>query len=93
MVSRCANPSCSARFRFLHEGRVFKLETGPGPAHNPDPLMQKIEYFWLCQRCAETLEVVFRNGEVITQPRHWQTAATGESVSKPRSLRRRRDRD
>lgn len=32
MLSKCANPDCSATFRYLHEGRVFRVEPGPIPA-------------------------------------------------------------
>lgn len=26
MLSKCANPECSARFRYLHDGKVFRVE-------------------------------------------------------------------
>jgi hypothetical protein len=26
MLSKCANPECSAKFRYLHEGKVFRVE-------------------------------------------------------------------
>ena len=25
MLSKCANPACSAHFLYLHEGRVFRI--------------------------------------------------------------------
>jgi len=27
MVSKCANPNCSAPFLYLHQGKLFRLET------------------------------------------------------------------
>lgn len=26
MLSKCANPACSAKLRYLHEGRIFRLD-------------------------------------------------------------------
>jgi hypothetical protein len=34
MLSKCANPACSANFRYLHEGRLFHVEIGLAA---PDP--------------------------------------------------------
>ena len=58
MLTKCANPACSATFRYLHEGRLFVFEPkrdapqrGPpadledtGRSHSP-------QYFWLCFSC------------------------------------------
>jgi hypothetical protein len=56
MLSKCANPSCSASFRYFHEGRLFRIETstGPGPGENAAPAKppRRVEFFWLCDRCA-----------------------------------------
>jgi len=27
MLSKCANPGCSASFLYLHQGKLFRLET------------------------------------------------------------------
>ena len=29
MLSKCANPACLARFHYLHQGRIFKIERSP----------------------------------------------------------------
>jgi hypothetical protein len=26
MLSKCANPKCSAAFRYLHDGKLFRME-------------------------------------------------------------------
>ena len=26
MLSKCANPACSAQFRYLHDGKVFRVD-------------------------------------------------------------------
>ena len=28
MLSKCANPGCPAPFLYLHEGKLFRLDTG-----------------------------------------------------------------
>jgi hypothetical protein len=30
MVSKCANPDCSAVFRYFHQGKLFRIETAMG---------------------------------------------------------------
>jgi hypothetical protein len=60
MLSKCANPECSQKFRFLHEGQIFRLS--PTPELQPleaalSPLFN--ERFWLCDRCAKTMTVIW----------------------------------
>lgn len=52
MLGKCSNPSCSAPFRYLQNGQLFRLEA--------DPLLRtstfnKPEYFWLCDHCSSTM--------------------------------------
>jgi len=57
MLSKCANPACSARFRYLHEGRIFNLQF---PQHAPgsQESRPRVEHYWLCTPCSRTLKVV-----------------------------------
>ena len=61
MLSKCANPSCSAQFRYLSEGRIFTLLAGPHS--EPTDLVwdqaneTKVERYWLCQVCSQTMTV------------------------------------
>ena len=64
MLAKCANPVCSATFRYLHEGKLFAIESkadslkrGPpadpeytGKSHSP-------QYFWLCSSCCSAMTV------------------------------------
>ena len=68
MLSKCANPACSARFRYLHQGRIFKVERGAVLSGPNGSSIRKIEHFWLCELCTQTLEVVLENGAVTTRP-------------------------
>ena len=62
MLSKCANPACLARFHYLHEGRIFKIETATVLSVGHSSPNHRIEHFWLCERCAQTLSVVLENG-------------------------------
>jgi hypothetical protein len=86
VLSKCANPACSARFHYLHEGRIFNLETGiASPESNGAPI-RKIEHFWLCERCVQTLEVVLENGVVTTRPLRLEPAAPQEKSKRKRNV-------
>lgn len=63
MLGKCSNPSCSAPFRYLQNGRLFRLEG--------DPICRlskpgRVEYFWLCDRCSSTMTLRISNeGKVL----------------------------
>ena len=61
MLSKCANPSCSASFRYLHEGKLFRVarrsngkSNGNGWATKPP---EQLEYYWLCDSCASQMTI------------------------------------
>ena len=70
MVAKCANPSCSASFRNLQEGRLFRLEADRvlTPSANSDASRQnRVEYFWLCGPCSEFMALrLGQDGTVVT---------------------------
>ena len=55
MLTKCANPSCSASFRFLHSGKLFHFDSPPRPSAKGQPFRKPAgsgEMFWLCAECA-----------------------------------------
>ncbi len=77
MLAKCANPNCSSRFLYLHEGRLFRIErTEPaaGKSAADRPYLVKngarhIEHYWLCPRCAELMTLSFDPASgVVTVP-------------------------
>jgi hypothetical protein len=56
MLSKCANPSCTASFRYFHQGKLFRMEV---ETSQPDEAVltragksvRRAEFFWLCDRC------------------------------------------
>jgi len=71
MLSKCVNYACSARFLYLHEGKLFRLETVVPYPEEQHPAKGRSEHFWLCGRCAQTLTVVVENGVVTTRSLHF----------------------
>jgi hypothetical protein len=77
MVSKCANPQCAASFRYFRLGKLFRWETEVGfdrrRTLGTDDQMKKpirrIEFYWLCEDCAEKMTLVFEKGVgVSAQP-------------------------
>ncbi|PYX12916.1 MAG: hypothetical protein DMG84_18100 [Acidobacteria bacterium] len=77
MLSKCANPGCSASFLYLHQGKLFRLETSGngddthGEVADPQGKhsSRRLEYFWLCDECASLMTVSFKKGVgVMTRP-------------------------
>ena len=65
MLSKCANPECTALFRYLHDGKLFRMEmpavvasdnTPPEQAKKPP---QRTEFFWLCEKCSTQMTVIY----------------------------------
>lgn len=61
MVSKCFNPACSALFRSLQEGTVFRLE--PDRMFNSSPV--ELEYFWLCKGCEAAMTLTLREDGIV----------------------------
>ena len=78
MISKCANPACAARFLYLHEGKLYRFErTSSGGAGllglspNPPKHPAKVEFYWLCSRCAKSMKLTYCQGiGVIPFPRY-----------------------
>jgi len=62
MLSKCANPTCPNLFRYLHEGRLYLINsvsrfdrrkqfTRPGSKSAPP------EYAWLCSVCSSYMTI------------------------------------
>lgn len=74
MLSKCANPSCSTPFRYLREGRLYRIDVAnAGEVHSHGPFLvngrkgpEKIEHFWLCAECATSLTLSFEKDRGVT---------------------------
>ena len=57
MLSKCANPGCPAPFLYLHQGKLFRLDTSAEivariPVSEVTRPSLRVEFFWLCNQCA-----------------------------------------
>ena len=88
MLSKCLNPDCPTIFRYLGEGRLYRVElpssqlrpslTGAPPRRN-----QPVENFWLCKECARRFVLtVDAEGAVCLQP-HKPVATALPAASMP----------
>ena|ERR1700733_1888874 len=74
MLSKCANPLCSASFRYFHEGRLFRIEVPSRSAEDVQTARPAahVEFFWLCDRCTPqmTLQHDGRGNVSVTHAAH-----------------------
>jgi hypothetical protein len=69
MVSKCANPACSERFLYLHQGKLFQLTPPPEvEAAEWDSPTALSERFWLCDQCCKKMTLVRRGAETKLVP-------------------------
>lgn len=69
MLAKCLNPTCSATFRYLSDGRIFHLEI---PVAGDSVTSRRREYFWLCDSCCAKFTVVLKNGTGAVQSRFFE---------------------
>ena len=65
MVNQCANPKCGKPLHYLREGRifVFDLPDASVPVPAPGGRARRLQHFWLCGTCSETM-VMEQTGEM-----------------------------
>src|SRR5205809_7869087 len=87
MLSKCANPQCRAAFLYLHQGKLFRIETEASSHQDPAAdsgarkPVRRLEYFWLCDDCPSQLSLDRKRGPLATTPdNQLRAAATGFSV-------------
>jgi hypothetical protein len=74
MISNCANPGCSARFLYLHSGKLFRFEREPREDTELlmgfDPTVHKhstgVEFYWLCETCAKKVTLTYHRESGVT---------------------------
>ena len=74
MVETCANPACSAPFRYWRSGKLFRcdVKTPSEPCRDvPDQICQlkpvrSSVFFWLCENCCSTMTLSFNPHKGLT---------------------------
>jgi len=65
MLDKCANPTCSATFRRLRDGRVFVTEVEADYQSSASGRAHQRQYFWLCNSCCRTMTVIAEKGKRV----------------------------
>jgi hypothetical protein len=84
MLSKCANPDCSAAFHYYGEGKLYEVRFEDAMLREKagrvpfDQEMKKpvksFEHFWLCAKCADCMMVgIDRQNNVMILPRRKAT--------------------
>lgn len=55
MVNNCANPKCAKPLHYLREGRIFVFEVPTGVVDKNGKRLRRIEHYWLCGGCSQTM--------------------------------------
>lgn len=72
MVSKCANPNCSATFHHP-QGRLFRFPKQPVEDGRPANT-HSVQHFWLCDACFTTYSLEYHEGEGVALRRHFEPA-------------------
>ncbi len=54
MVSHCANPKCAKPLHYLRDGKIFVFDVS-GEADGNGKRSRRMEHYWLCGECCQTL--------------------------------------
>ncbi len=64
MLSKCASPACSNPFRYLHEGKLYLIESKSSSGGRELPAEAKLasrsralEFAWLCSSCCRYMTI------------------------------------
>src|SRR5713226_3439634 len=66
MLSKCSNPGCSATFRRLQTGKLFRFDSlnrRPSRDGSTPKSPRGVEFFWLCEVCAAKVTLVSNSTE------------------------------
>jgi len=71
MLSKCANPGCPTSFLYLHEGKLFRLDSSTEilvriPVSEVTRPSHRFEFFWLCDQCSGELTLEYSRRSGIT---------------------------
>jgi len=84
MLSKCANPACSAKLLYLGDGKIFRVEREMASRNAAQRKVAatehafeivagrgvegRREYFWLCSGCSQQMTLAFRDRSVVILP-------------------------
>ena len=69
MLSKCANPGCPASFLYLHQGKLFRLDTAaesPSPVSAPKSLFIALNFSGCATSVAAEVTLNYSKGIGLT---------------------------
>ena len=91
---KCANPECAAAFHWLAGGRFFRFRPGALGDSTKDDTAEdaeataNVKHFWLCESCAQTYTLTFREGSGVFVERTWPDTSAREPAKELPAARR-----
>ena len=79
MVSKCANPNCSAAFHH-RRGRLFRFPKRPVQDSCPAPT-DSVQHFWLCEVCSATYSLEYHEAKGVALRRHLEEENTRKFIA------------
>ena len=87
VVSKCANPRCSARLKYMHDGSVFAVRKPTAGQECPtddvsfrESVGTEVEWFWLCDHCLRQLSISSNGLLICTSPNQPPQTTFGTAV-------------
>jgi hypothetical protein len=65
MVAHCANPGCSTEFRYLHDGKLYVVQSRDHSLPH---------FVWVCNACSQTMVLTCKNGSAVNVVRRTEAA-------------------
>jgi hypothetical protein len=92
VLLKCANPKCCQQWHYLREGKLFHLSPTPEiEALIGDSSNKLYERFWLCERCAQEMTLVWGGTHVqlipVSTNQSLMQAASRCKAARPRPAR------
>jgi len=69
MVDFCANPRCARPLKYLRDGRIYIFEMKSAPGEPGSKRIHRVEHYWLCGACSQTLILVQDRAGVHVAPK------------------------
>ncbi len=79
MISKCANPACGMPFLYLRGGRLYCFELRPQALAEGTRKRLPV-YFWICDRCSDSLSLQFDAERGVFLKQSWQSAEPPEKL-------------
>ena len=83
MVNYCANEGCGKPLHYLRDGRIYVFDASAGNTEAGKKRERRLEHYWLCGACAQTLMLVQdTHGWIRVVPRPAEIRDLGDDLAR-----------